>query len=165
MGRDGRIRYYSKMGAQIGKNVHLNGGIDGVNPHLIRIGDHSIIGHDSKLITHCPIKSGYVIIEKYVFVGANAIVLPNVRIGEGAIIGAGSVVTRDIPPYSIAAGVPARIIRERDMAEYEAYKKEREKGGSVGRIGPVHEEPTLSSLQDDFAQSDSLASRQPYPPN
>jgi hypothetical protein len=51
------------------------------------------------------------------------------------------------------------------MVEYEAYKKEREKGGSVGRIGPMHEIPTFSSLLDDFAQSDSLVSRQHNPPN
>ena len=43
--------------------------------------------------------------------GANVVVCPGVTVGEGCVIGAGSVVTKDIPPYSFAAGVPARVIR------------------------------------------------------
>jgi acetyltransferase-like isoleucine patch superfamily enzyme len=56
---------------------------------------------------------GEVVIESHVVVGANAVVLPNVRLGEGATIGAGSVVTRDLEPWGVYAGVPARRIRER----------------------------------------------------
>lgn len=55
-----------------------------------------------------------VVIENDVWLGANVIVLPGVRIGEGAVIGAGSVVTRNIPPMTVAAGNPARVIRERN---------------------------------------------------
>jgi galactoside O-acetyltransferase len=55
-----------------------------------------------------------VIIGKRVWIGFNAIVLKGVTIGEGAVIGAGSVVTRDVPPYCIVAGNPARIVREMD---------------------------------------------------
>ena len=47
-----------------------------------------------------------------VHVGMGSIICPGVTIGDGVIIGAGSVVTRDIPPYTVAAGVPARVIRE-----------------------------------------------------
>jgi maltose O-acetyltransferase len=54
------------------------------------------------------------VIEDDVWLGANCIVLPGVRIGAGAVIGAGSVVTRDIPPRVIAAGNPARVIRPRN---------------------------------------------------
>ena len=46
-------------------------------------------------------------------VGANSTVRPGVTIGEGAIVGAGSVVTEDIPPWTIAGGVPAKVIRKR----------------------------------------------------
>ncbi len=50
-------------------------------------------------------------------IGTNATILPGVTIGEGAIIGAGAVVTNDIPPYAIAAGVPARVLRWRKDSE------------------------------------------------
>jgi acetyltransferase-like isoleucine patch superfamily enzyme len=52
-----------------------------------------------------------VIIEDGVFLGIGTVVLPNVRIGRGAVIGANSVVTHDIPPFAIAAGVPAKVLR------------------------------------------------------
>jgi acetyltransferase-like isoleucine patch superfamily enzyme len=54
------------------------------------------------------------------WLGARVVVLPGVTLGQGCVIGAGSVVTRDIPPYSIAAGVPARVIRRRRGAPPEA---------------------------------------------
>jgi maltose O-acetyltransferase len=49
----------------------------------------------------------------YVFIGPRAIILPGVKIGKGAIVGAGAVVTKDIPDFAIAGGVPAKIIGER----------------------------------------------------
>ncbi len=52
-----------------------------------------------------------------VWIGANSLVLSGVKIGDGAIIAAGAVVSRDIPPYSIAAGVPARVLRSRFPAD------------------------------------------------
>jgi acetyltransferase-like isoleucine patch superfamily enzyme len=58
-----------------------------------------------------PGKGDYVNIGNDVWIGARAIIMPSVTIGHGSIIGAGSVVTRDIPPYSVVAGVPAKVIR------------------------------------------------------
>lgn len=52
-----------------------------------------------------------IIIEDDVWIGSNSVLLPGVRIGKGAIIGAGAVVSKDVPPYSIVAGVPAKVIR------------------------------------------------------
>jgi len=54
-----------------------------------------------------------VVIEDYVFIGPRAIILPGVTIGKGAIVAAGAVVTKDVPPYAIVGGVPAKIIGER----------------------------------------------------
>ncbi|MEW6052150.1 MAG: acyltransferase [Candidatus Zixiibacteriota bacterium] len=53
-----------------------------------------------------------VIIEDYVWIGFRAIILKGVHIGKGSIIGAGSVVTKDVPPYSLVAGNPAKVIRQ-----------------------------------------------------
>ncbi len=58
------------------------------------------------------------VIESYVWIGANSIILHNVKsIGEGAIIAAGSIVTKDIPPLAIVAGNPARILKYRELDE------------------------------------------------
>lgn len=59
------------------------------------------------------VESKRVIVENDVFIGANVTVLDGVKIGNGAIIGAGAVVTKDIPPYAIAVGVPAKVIKFR----------------------------------------------------
>ena len=58
------------------------------------------------------VKRAPVLIGNKVWLGLNAIVLSGVTIGEGAIVGAGSVVTKDVPPWTIVAGNPAKIIRE-----------------------------------------------------
>lgn len=61
-----------------------------------------------------PLRFGEVTVEDGCDIGVGAILLPSVRIGEGAIVGAGSVVTKDIPAYSVAAGNPARVLRYRN---------------------------------------------------
>jgi acetyltransferase-like isoleucine patch superfamily enzyme len=58
-------------------------------------------------------KNNFVIIEDDVWIGANSVILPGVRISKGAVIGAGSVVTKDIPAYAIAVGDPAKVIKYR----------------------------------------------------
>jgi len=60
------------------------------------------------------VSKGDIVIEDDVWLGTGAKIMDGVRIGRGAIVGAGAVVTRDIPPYTIAAGVPARVIRKRE---------------------------------------------------
>ena len=57
------------------------------------------------------VKTAPVVIEDDVWLGTNAVVLPGVRVGRGAVVGAGAVVTRDVPPFTVVAGVPARPIR------------------------------------------------------
>lgn len=64
-----------------------------------------------------------VIIGENVWVGARTLILPGVEIGDGAVIGAGSVVTKDIPPYAVAVGNPARVIKFRDEKKYAELKR------------------------------------------
>lgn len=61
------------------------------------------------------VSKGEVIIGDNVWIGQNACILPNVSIGDGAVIAAGSVVTHSVPPYSIVAGVPAKIIKQNNL--------------------------------------------------
>lgn len=57
--------------------------------------------------------NGKIIIEDYVFIGPRAIIMPGITIGKGAVVAAGAVVTKDVPPYAIVGGVPTQIIGER----------------------------------------------------
>jgi len=116
---------------KIGKQSHIARlvSIDDRNPELIEIGNGVAITTGVMILTHqrdltnyspgmfamhCPFKEGKVIIKDGAHIGIGAIIMPGVTIGEGAIIGANAVVTKDIPPYSLAVGVPARRIRYRD---------------------------------------------------
>ncbi len=62
---------------------------------------------------HQPMRFARVVVGRDVMIAVNATVLPGVRLGEGSIVGAGAVVTRDVPPRVVVAGVPAQVIRER----------------------------------------------------
>jgi len=86
---------------------------------FVNVNLNCTIGHDVviedyvNLSPHCTI-SGNVHIEKYCDLGSAVTVLPKVTIGEGSVIGAGAVVTKDIPPYSLAVGIPAKVIKSLD---------------------------------------------------
>ncbi|NIN00130.1 MAG: acyltransferase [candidate division Zixibacteria bacterium] len=71
----------------------------------------------SKIRSFAPVQRGKVIIRNDAWIGCGAIILPNVTIGEGAVVGAGSVVTEDVPPYHIVGGIPAKIIRKLERTQ------------------------------------------------
>lgn len=93
-------------GVKIGKDVWISQlvYIDELHPEAVSIGDNSSIGIRTSIITHLywggrqENKHGEVVIEKNVFIGPHCLILPNVRIGEGAVIKGGTVITRNIPP-------------------------------------------------------------------
>jgi acetyltransferase-like isoleucine patch superfamily enzyme len=65
-----------------------------------------------------------VVIRDFVWIGSHVIILGGVTIGEGAIVGAGSVVTKDVPDYGIAAGNPAKLIGQRNIEHFNELKKD-----------------------------------------
>jgi len=83
--------------------------------------------YDSHDLTHLPFDNRYiekpVKIHENVWVGACVVIVPGVTIGEGAVIGAGSVVVQDIPPLAVVGGNPSKIIKYRDKEVYENLKK------------------------------------------
>ena len=113
-----------KNGLKLGSDVDIvsNYFFDPSHCYLISIGDNTTICPNVRLIAHdastCKIlgytKMGRIDIRKNCFIGDSVIVLPNVTIGENSIIGSGSIVTHDIPPNSVAAGNPAKIIMSVD---------------------------------------------------
>ena len=121
-----------ERGAWFGYNIEIgdNSGI-GINSLLntsggIIIGDNVMMGPDVVIITRnhkhndatkIMMEQGYekapVIIEDDVWIGTRVIILAGVRVGRSSIIGAGAVVTKDIPPFSVVGGNPARVLKKR----------------------------------------------------
>ena len=115
--------FYTDCGKniKIGKNVFINACCRFQDQGGIEIGDGSLIGHNTTIATlnhdfnpdkranlhPSPVKIG-----KKVWIGSDCTILPGVEIGDGAVIGAGSIVTKNIPANSIAVGNPARVIKQ-----------------------------------------------------
>ena len=114
--------FYTDFGRNIefGKNIFINTGCTFMDRGTITIGDGAYIGPnvnlvtinhdinpDKRDITYCK----PIIIEKNVWIGVGATVLPGVTVGEGSIIAAGAVVNENVPPMTIVGGIPAKIIK------------------------------------------------------
>jgi lipopolysaccharide O-acetyltransferase len=115
IGDDTSIQMYFHCGAmesvEIGKSVLIAG--------RVYISDHDhVFNHPSLPPRHCEnLIAKPVVVGDGVWLGEGVVVLKGVTIGERSVIGANSVVTKDIPPYSIAAGVPAKVIRSIEFRE------------------------------------------------
>ena len=130
--------------SKVGKNVFISRKVEMKNPRNIEIGDNCVINknvildgrgekliihnnvdiasevmiwteeHDVQSLTHT-LKSQQVEIMDNVWIGTRAIILPGVKIGEGAVVAAGAVVSKDVNPYEIVGGVPAKKIGMRNQ--------------------------------------------------
>lgn len=131
--------FHSNFGGKhvhFGKNVYANFNLTCVDDTHIYIGDYTMIGPNVTLATagH-PIlpelrKKGYqfnmpVRIGKNCWLGAGVIVLPGITIGDNTVVGAGSIVTKDLPPNVVAVGNPCKVLREINEHDKEIYFKDR----------------------------------------
>jgi acetyltransferase-like isoleucine patch superfamily enzyme len=127
-----KVVFYPSVWIFTGRNLVVGDNVDFAKDVLVTtdggvtIGHRTLIGYRTQILsgnhtvppkpqrifdsghTKAPVKIG-----DDVWIGANTIILPGVEIGEGAVIAAGSVVTKNVPAFSYAAGIPARVIKER----------------------------------------------------
>ena len=105
----------------IGKNVFINSGCKMQDQGGIYIGNDVLIGHNACLLTlnhdadpenRADMHPKPIHIEDKAWLGSNVTVLPGIRIGEGAIVAAGAVVTKDVPANTVVGGVPAKVIKK-----------------------------------------------------
>jgi len=123
-----RVIFVHTERIKIGKlfGVNSNSYINGVGE--VEIGDYVLLGSNVTISSGVhPIDGQYppiitrqsipkkIIIEDDVWIGSNAVIMPGVTVARGTVIGANSVVTKDTMPYTIMAGVPARVINKRDV--------------------------------------------------
>jgi acetyltransferase-like isoleucine patch superfamily enzyme len=141
-----RLYLYRRIGMKVGKNCVIRRGVYLGSPNELELGDGSFLGRASlyctggiKIGKNVNVSDGVVIItakhdvnspkfeasyvpikiEDWAWIATNAIVLAGVTIGEGAVVAAGAVVTKDIPPYSIVGGSPAKVIGERKKQQFD----------------------------------------------
>lgn len=127
------VRFYGISNVDLGSDVSLGErNLLMCTRAKIHIGDHVMTGPGVTMITgghrmdikdrpmtsisneeKLPENDQDIILEGDNWIGANAIILKGVTIGEGAVVAAGAIVTKDVPPYSVVAGVPAKIIKNR----------------------------------------------------
>jgi acetyltransferase-like isoleucine patch superfamily enzyme len=105
-----RCLIYGHAGVTVGRDVLL------ANDVQLICGNHTFSRRDVPIRAQPP-QGAPIVVEDDVWLGASAIVLGGVTIGRGAVVGAGAVVTRSLPPYSIARGVPARVVGQRGAEE------------------------------------------------
>ncbi len=145
---------FSVRGLTVGSRTFIGSGVVLMLHAKITIGNNVAINDNVQLLTgsHMPCDTDWlmfgkpIVIGDYAWIASNAIVLPGISIGKGSVVGAGSVVTKDVPSYSVVGGNPAKIIGQRNpklsyspvdfSAPFEAW---------LGR-------PTLSPHSPDFSK-------------
>lgn len=120
-----RARVWAPWNLRLGQVVGVADDVEIYNPELVKIGDFAVISqgaylcgasHDYRL-WQFPLIAQPIAIGRHAWVAARAIVQMGVSVGEGCVIGAGSVVTRDTPPWTVCAGNPCRVIRQYEKSE------------------------------------------------
>ncbi|MDZ5698182.1 DapH/DapD/GlmU-related protein [Chelativorans sp. M5D2P16] len=116
-------RHAEGIYAEIGKfcSIAANTRINALEHPLERVTTHKVSYRPNEYFRYLGVDTGFrarrrerrVVIGNDVWIGHGAVVMPGVHVGDGAVVGANAVVTRDVAPYEIVAGVPARLVRQR----------------------------------------------------
>ncbi len=154
------LKYAKKIGVHIGDDVHIYGDaykMFGTEPWAISLGNHvhltdgvRFVNHDGGTLIYRHKVPDLEITKKisvgdYVYIGIQTIILPGVNIGNHCVIGAGAVVTHDIPDNSVAVGVPARVIKTGD----EYFDKLKQESLHLGHLKGREKDIALQNcLQD-----------------
>lgn len=136
IGKLNPIKYAKKIGVNIQGDIHIYGDVEwSTEPWIITLGNNIHITDGVKFITHDGGTLLFrdripdleitkpIVVGDNVYFGNNVIILPGVTIGNNVVIGAGAIVTKDIPDNSVAAGIPARVIKTTDEY-FEKLQKE-----------------------------------------
>lgn len=128
---------YGGKGIYIGRYVHISRFVSIIGGGELHLGDYSVLADGARILTGTDsyyggarmstclpleqrnLKVSFVRIKKDAFIGTNAIVHPGITIGEGAIIGSGSLVLKDVEPWSINVGNPCKMIKKRPKVNRE----------------------------------------------
>ena len=149
--------YARHIGVHIGNNCMIGTREWSNEPYLISIGNNVQIARNVNFYTHgganCIRKMdpsfdvfGKIVVEDWAYVGSGSHILPGVTIGEGALVAAGSVVTKSVPPHSVVAGNPARVI----SATEEYLIKNRPYNLGTKGLSDADKKKVLLSTQDEL---------------
>lgn len=149
-------KYARQIGVTIGKNCYIDTRNWGSEPYLITIGNHVQVTHEVSIYTHGGGQAirqthpdfdvfGKVVIEDWAYIGAYSQIMPGVTIGEGALVAAGSVVTKSVPPHTVVGGNPARYI----CTTEEYYERNKKYNVGTKGLSLKEKKKALLSLPDD----------------
>lgn len=149
-------KYARHLGVKIGKNCYIDTRNWGTEPYLVTIGNNCQITHCVSIYTHGggqTVRSfdpnfdvfGKVVIEDWAYIGAYSQIMPGVTIGEGALVAAGSVVTKSVTPHTVVGGNPARYI----CTTKEYYERNKKYNVGTKGLSPQEKKRVLLSLDED----------------
>lgn len=141
IGKNVHIMSSSKFRAseniEIGNDVYIGPDNNFLGYGGIKIGNGTILAHNIEIMTRnhnydspnlqtIPYDTTYILkpveINENVWIGSNVLIVPGVTIGEGAVVAMGAVVTKDVPPFAVVGGNPAKVLKYRDKEKYEELK-------------------------------------------
>ena len=126
---------FFSYGSQLGENSEVNKGVFLLAKDTISIGRNSTLAYQVTILTSAnphgphnmlsaiyPAMTAPVMIQNDVWIGARAVILPGVTIGQCSVVAAGAVVTKDVPPFTLVAGVPAKPVKVFNEKDFQRKK-------------------------------------------